>query len=69
MDVRLSRRATATPVSVLVEVGRVSASNDRISLRIDYRRNLDPAWYFHPLQQFAMGKMAEFFIEQVMVRG
>ena len=40
-----------------------------ISLRIDYRRNLDPAWYFHPLQQFAMGKMVEFFIEQVMVRG
>ena len=39
-----------------------------VSLRLDYRRNLDPAWYFHPLQQFAMREMAAFFIEEVLIR-
>ena len=39
-----------------------------ITLRLDYRRNLDPAWYFHPLQQFAMREMAAFFIDEVLIR-
>ncbi|MEM8984192.1 MAG: hypothetical protein AAGC71_14260 [Pseudomonadota bacterium] len=39
-----------------------------ISLRIDYERTLDPAWYFHPLQQFGMTKMADFLIDEVMIR-
>ena len=46
----------------------VSADRTKISLRLDYRRNLDPAWYFHPLQQFAMREMAVFFIEEVLAR-
>ena len=40
----------------------------KISLRVDYRRNLDPVWYFHPLQQFAMSEMAAFFIDEVLIR-
>lgn len=35
---------------------------------LDYRRNLDPAWYFRPLQQFAMREMAALFIDKVLVR-
>lgn len=40
----------------------------QISLRIDYRRKLDPAWYFHPLQQAGVTQMGEFLIEEIMIR-
>lgn len=46
----------------------VAPNRTEISLRLDYRRKLDPAWYFHPLQQFAMRQMAAFFIDEVLAR-
>lgn len=46
----------------------VGPNRTEITLRLDYRRNLDPAWYFHPLQQFAMREMAAFFIDEVLIR-
>ncbi len=39
-----------------------------ITLRLNYRRNLDPAWYFHPLQKFGVEKMAYMIVEHIMVR-
>jgi len=39
-----------------------------ITLRIHYRRNLDPAWYFHPLQKYGVTRMGEFLIQEIMVR-
>lgn len=39
-----------------------------ITLRLYYRRNLDPAWYFHPLQKFGVSKMGELIVDQLMVR-
>ena len=47
---------------------RTAHNRTEIRLRLDYRRNLDPAWYFHPLQQFAMREMAALFIDEVLVR-
>ena len=46
----------------------ITPDTTEIALRIDYRRKLDPAWYFHPLQKYAMEQMAGFFIDEVMVR-
>ena len=46
----------------------VAPNRTEISLRLDYRRNLHPAWYFHPLQQFAMHQMAAFFVDAVLAR-
>lgn len=40
-----------------------------ITLRLHYRRNLDPAWYFHPLQKIGVSKMAELIIDELMIRG
>jgi len=39
-----------------------------IKFRLMYRRNLDPAWYFHPLQKFGVGKMGELIINELMIR-
>ena len=39
-----------------------------ISLTVRFRRELDPAWYFQPLQSFAVTRMAGFLIEEVMIR-
>ena len=47
---------------------RTAPDETEIRLCLAYRRNLDPAWYFHPLQQFAMREMASFFIDEVLVR-
>ncbi|MDE0348858.1 MAG: hypothetical protein OXM56_04030 [Gammaproteobacteria bacterium] len=57
-----------TQIGTEIELTPLDGGQTEISLRIEYRRNLDPAWYFHPLQQFAMRRMGEFFIEQAMVR-
>ncbi|MEM7079340.1 MAG: hypothetical protein AAF513_12000 [Pseudomonadota bacterium] len=39
-----------------------------IELTIHYTRRLDPAWYFHPLMQRAMGQMGQLLIEEVLLR-
>lgn len=57
-----------TPIGTEIKLKEITLRSTEISLRIDYRRNLDPAWYFHPLQQYAVGKMAEFLIDEVMIR-
>ncbi len=40
-----------------------------ITLQLNYRRNLDPAWYFHPLQKFGVGQVAKLIIDELMIRG
>ncbi len=47
----------------------LEVNRTEIKLRIDFRRRLDPAWYFHPLQSFAIEEMAEYLIKEVMIRG
>lgn len=39
-----------------------------ISLTINYERRLDPAWYFQPIQQYAMQTMASHLLEEVIIR-
>lgn len=39
-----------------------------VSLTVKYRRLLDPAWYFGPLQQFAADKSAEYLVKKIIVR-
>jgi hypothetical protein len=60
--------AYLTPISTEITLDEIDENQTNITLRIDYRRKLDPAWYFHPLQQFAVSKMAEFLIDEVMIR-
>jgi hypothetical protein len=60
--------AYLTPISTEITLDEIGENQTNITLRIDYRRKLDPAWYFYPLQQFAVSKMADFLIDEVMVR-
>ena len=39
-----------------------------VSLTVSYERRLDPAWYFQPIQQYAMKSMAAHLIEEVLIR-
>ena len=39
-----------------------------VTLTIDYRRDLDPAWYFGPLQREAVEQSADYLIRQIMER-
>lgn len=40
----------------------------QISLTVNYERRLDPAWYFQPVQQYAMRAMASHLIDEVIIR-
>jgi len=51
-----------------ITLTEIAPNRTEITLRVDYKRELDPAWYFHPLQQFGVGQMAEFLIDEVMIR-
>jgi len=43
-------------------------SHTKVQLAIRFERRLDPAWYFHPLQRYAIKKMGEYTIEEVISR-
>lgn len=51
-----------------ISLKSIAPGQTEIQLRIDYRRKLDPAWYFHPLQKQAVSQMARFLIDEVMIR-
>ena len=40
----------------------------QINLTIHYRRDLDPAWYFAPIQRYAIHHMAHLIIQEVIIR-
>jgi len=37
-----------------------------VSLTIRYRRTLDPAWYFGPVQRKAIGESADYLLENII---
>jgi len=55
---------TGTEINLIEEQN----GDTTIQLTLFYRRNLDPAWYFHPLQKFGVSKMGELIIDQLMIR-
>lgn len=40
----------------------------KVALTVHYERALDPAWYFGPMQRFAVEQSAQYLIEQVIAR-
>ena len=40
----------------------------RVSLTVKYRRLLDPAWYFGPMQQAAAEQSARYLVESIVIR-
>ena len=46
-----------------------SDANSQVSIQIDYRRTLDPAWYFSPLIKLALRGTASYLIQTHILRG
>ncbi|WP_395375754.1 hypothetical protein [Marinicella sp. W31] len=44
------------------------AGGTDIVFKLFYKRNLDPAWYFYPLQKIGVKKMGELIIDELMLR-
>lgn len=40
----------------------------RVTLSVHYRRLLDPAWYFGPMQQVAAEQSAQYLVDNIIVR-
>lgn len=51
-----------------IEFKPLNRSITQVTLHIDYDRNLDPAWYFGPLQQLGVEQAANYLLDQVIVR-
>ena len=49
-----------------IKFDQISESQTHVSLTIRYRRLLDPAWYFDPVQKYAIKKTGELLIKEVM---
>jgi hypothetical protein len=51
------------------EISFNTMRNDKtsVSLTIKYHRFLDPAWYFGPIQEYAIGQTAELLLEELFV--
>jgi len=39
-----------------------------VSLTVKYKRLLDPAWYFGPMQQFAAEQSAKYLMDTIIIR-
>ncbi len=46
----------------------LSAGRTAVTIAIDYDRKLDPAWYFQPVTRFAVARMAEHLLKEVIDR-
>ena len=46
-----------------------SDANSQVSIQIDYRRTLDPVWYFSPLIKLALRGTASYLIQTHILRG
>ena len=44
----------------------IDKHNTKVTLKIKYQRLLDPVWYFGPLQEYAIGKSAQFLLDEVI---
>lgn len=49
-----------------IDLEPISNEKTKVTLRIKYHRFLDPVWYFGPIQEFAVGKSAEFLLDEVI---
>lgn len=49
-----------------IEMVPQTNSTTEVSLTIRYRRELDPAWYFGPLQRRAIGESADYLLTQII---
>ncbi len=52
-----------------IHLSPLPAGGTRIDLTIEYRRKLDPAWYFAPIQRYAIEHTAQLLIQEVVIRG
>jgi hypothetical protein len=50
---------------VIVRWDRVGAHESRVTWTLRYRRGLDPAWYFGPMERYAVGLAAGYLIDAV----
>lgn len=50
---------------VLIPLGN---KQTKVQFAFRFERKLDPAWYFHPLQRYAVLKMGEFTIQEIISR-
>ncbi len=51
-----------------IEFQSLESGGTDITLQINFERKLDPAWYFKPVQKFGVSRMAEFLIDEIMIR-
>lgn len=52
----------------LVTFEEINPTETVVTINVHYTRSLDPAWYFSPLQQYAVSLMAEHLISSIMER-
>jgi hypothetical protein len=52
-----------------INLDPISEDQTRVTLNINYRRDLDPAWYFGPMQKAAITESADYLIQHVIARG
>ncbi len=53
---------------VTVRLQPVSSIGTRISLELEFERRLDPAWYFQPMQTYAVTRFLDYLISEVITR-
>jgi hypothetical protein len=50
---------------IVVRWERVGAYETKVTWTLRYRRGLDPAWYFGPMERYAVGLTAGYLIDAV----
>lgn len=51
-----------------IRLNPIDTTTTKVSLTIHYRRELDPAWYFGPMQKAAIRESGDYLIQHVIAR-
>ena len=47
---------------------KIDDNKTKITLTINFKRTLDPYWYFAPLERYGVSKAADFLIAEIIAR-
>lgn len=51
-----------------IKFDKLDNNRTKVTLRIFYKRHLDPSWYFGPMERYAISQMSRYMIRKIIVR-
>jgi hypothetical protein len=55
-------------LGTVINLEPINSGQTKVTLQINFKRKLDPAWYFEPLEKYAVSKTADYLISNMIAQ-